>query len=720
MNEQHTNNSFNNKIKRRAIAIGVAMAIFVIAVVIKISYVQVVQADWLIEQAAQVWNKNITLSPNRGMILDRNGDRLAYNAKAYTIIAQPREIQDPVNISRKLATVINMSEQRIYELITRDAYQVELGPGGRKVTEDVLEQVMALELPGISSIEETVRFYPNYNFASHVVGFINAKEQGVTGVEQAYDQELKGKEGKISYITDGRRREIPAGVKNYEPAEDGMNIVLTIDQNIQHFVERALDDAVEIHKPKNITAIVANPQTCEILAIANRPNFNLNHITPEDSNNIYQNFAISQFEPGSTFKLFTLAAALEEGVVELNEKIIDNGKIDVPGGTIRTWNRVGFGEITILEALQRSSNVAFVKIGLERLGEQKLFHYIDKFGFGKQTGIELPNEMKGDIFGNRKVYPIEIATTSFGQGISVTPLQQIQAVSAIANGGNLIKPTIIKEISRIEGNKNVVYHKSETNVIHRAISENTAQLMKGSMESVVSNGSASNGSIDGYRIAGKTGTAQKVDETGKYSDSKYIASYIGFAPVEDPQLIIYVAVDEPNAMDIYGSTVSAPIFREIMQDSLHYLGIKAKEDSEKQINVDMVEVDSFVGKYVAESILIAEEKGINIKLIGNGNYIVKQSNKAMEQVPQGTTILLITGSKSGGYSPEAKLVPDLIGKSKREIIDLLMLLDMEYIIEGEGYAFEQDQASESIYNNKPILVRFTPHSTSVLNESPIE
>lgn len=704
--------------KKRAIVIAITMATLILAVVSRVSYIQVVKADWLIEQAAQVWNKNSILTPQRGMILDRNGARLAYNAKAYTIIAHPRQIDDPVNTARKLASVINMSEQRLYELITRNAYQVELGPGGRKVSEEVLDEVLALELIGISYIEEGVRFYPNSSFSSHVVGFINAEEVGVTGIEQIFNRELRGEEGKISYITDGRRREIPAGVKNFVPAQDGQNIVLTIDQNIQHFVERALDTAVEIYKPKNITAIVANPQTGEILALANRPHFNLNHITMEDSKNIYQNFSISQFEPGSTFKIITLAAALEEKVVRMDDRFVDNGSITVPGGTIRTWNRIGFGEISMLEAMERSSNVAFVKVGLERLGQEKLFHYLDKFGFGKQTGIELPNEMKGNIFANRRVYPIEVATTSFGQGIAVTPLQQIQAVSAIANGGKLIKPTLIKEITQKEAKQTIVTFKQEPQIVDTVISIETSNLMKEALESVVKNGSGQRARIDGYRIAGKTGTAQKVGSDGKYSDNKFIVSFIGFAPVENPQLIIYVAVDEPNASDVYGSTVTAPIFKEIMQDSLHYLGIKTKEEHRENRANSLVEVGSYVGKFVTESINIAEQKGITVRLIGNGNHVIKQSMPKDELVPSGTTVYLITGSNNGELSPAAAIVPDLIGMSKREIIELLTLLDMEYSFEGEGFAMEQSQQSGSVYKEgHPIHIQFRPHSMPVLNQS---
>ncbi|OEF96079.1 penicillin-binding protein [Desulfuribacillus alkaliarsenatis] len=718
MVETSINDKIRKKLKRRAIAISFVMAVLVIAVISRISYIQIVKADWLVEQAAFVWNKNSVLSPERGMILDRNKARLAYNAKAYTIIAHPRLIEDHVNTARKLAPVINMSEQRVYELITRDAYQVELGPGGRKISEELLNKVQELELVGISSIDETVRFYPNSAFASHIIGFNNAQEDGVTGIELLYQNELKGQTGKISYITDGRRREIPAGVKSYEPAQNGSDIVLTIDQNIQHFVERALDNAIEIYNPKNVTAIVADPQTGEILALANRPHYNLNYITMEDSKKIYQNLAISQFEPGSTFKIITLAAAIEENLVSLDDRVVDNGYINVPGGTIRTWNRIGFGEISILEAFERSSNVAFVKMGLNELGQERLFDYINRFGFGSQTGIELPNEMKGNIFSNRRLYPIEVATTSFGQGIAVTPLQQIQAVSAIANGGNLLKPTIIKEVSRKEGDKEIVIKQHQPTIVDTVISKNTAEIMKEAMESVVSNGSGQRARIEGYRIAGKTGTAQKVGPDGRYIDNKHIVSFIGFAPVENPRLIIYVAVDEPNATDSYGSTVTAPIFKEIMQDSLHYLGIKATENREQAINRNLVDVELYKGKYVAETLNQIDKKSLNVKLIGNGNYIVNQSVPAGEQVPEGTTLYLLTGGSDGNINPAANLVPDFHGMSKSEVFELLFLLEMDFLVEGNGYVINQSQEAGQMYDNsEPIHILFSSYSKPVLNQS---
>lgn len=682
-----------NKIKRRAIIVASIMALFIMTLFGRLYYLQTVKAEWLYEQAENVWSKNSIIQAERGMILDRDGEKLAYNSKAYTLIAYPHKIEDTLYVARKLSEKINMSEKRINELINQNVYQVELGPGGRKISEGLLEEILALELKGIAYKEDTIRAYPNNSLASHVIGFINAAEEGVIGIELQYDDILKGQDGKISYISDNKKRNIFAENNNYLPKIDGKNIVLTLESRIQYYVEKHMEEAIEKYKAKNMTIIVANPNNGEILALANTPNFNLNSIKEDDIDNIYKNFALEQFEPGSTFKVNVLAIALEEKKAKLSDTVLDEGVIKIPGGSIKNSTGKGEGEITFQKALQVSSNVAFTDLALNRIGDQLLFENLSEYGFGARTGIELPFEMTGDILVNRKRYPFEVATASFGQGVAVTPIQQIQAISAIANGGYLIKPSIIKDIidkdSIIEYNFNVnkeTLPKEE----NRIMSKYTAEQMAKAMEETVKDGSAYRASIEGIRVAGKTGTSEKIDETGNYSKDKFIVSFIGFAPVEKPEVIVYIALDEPVHNDVYGGTIAAPIFSDLTSDIINYLNVKNQSVNRIKKDEETVVVENYLGKYVSESILIAENNGVNVKFIGDSNMVIQQNIKAGTPVKKNTNLILITGDGLSNYQDNEEIISAMIGYSKNYIIRFLSFVDIEYEIQGNGYLVDYE------------------------------
>lgn len=563
------------RIRLRTLGLGLFLSFLFLILLVKIFMLQVVDAAWLQEKATHIWNRNEILRPERGKLYDRNGDALAYDAPAYTVVAtlskkDPNHVKDAAQTASQLARVLNTSETALLKQLTKDAYQVELRQGGWKIDAEKAQAIKDLALPGIHLMEETRRFYPNKSLAAHLLGYVDLEGNAKMGLELSLDEWLRGTDGKSRFIKDARGVPLPDGELEYIPAEDGADVYLTIDRNIQSFVEQALDRAQETYEPKRMVAIVSDPNTGEILAMGVRPGFDPNQYWEIEN---YNNYAVSYpFEPGSTFKIITMAAAIEEGLFNPNEKYM-SGTYWVKGSRIPVRdhnNGRGWGEITFLEGVQHSSNVLFAKLGVERLGQERLIHYIHQFGFAKKTGIPLPGEVVGRVPDVSERIPVrDLASISFGQAVSVTPIQQVMAVGAIANGGKMLPPTIVQ---RIEKDGEVV-QKFTPPAGRRVISEETSRQVREILESVVSEGSGQTAYLDGYRVAGKTGTAQKFDgATGKLIEGEYIASFIGFAPADEPSILVYVAVDAPKGAH-YGSTVAAPIFQEIMRSTLHYLQV---------------------------------------------------------------------------------------------------------------------------------------------------
>lgn len=559
----------------RTLALGLFLSALFLVLLVKIFMLQVVDAAWLQEKATHVWNRHVILRPERGKLYDRNGETLAYDAPAFTVVAtlsekDPNHVEDPVMTARRLAPVLGTSEAILYKQLTKDAYQVELRQGGWKIDVEKAKAIQALELPGIHLMEETRRFYPNKTLAAHLLGYVDLEGNAKMGLELSMDEWLKGTEGKSRFVKDARGIPLPNGELEYVPAEDGADVYLTIDRNIQRFVEQALDRAQATYEPKRMVAIVSAPNTGEILAMAVRPGFDPNQYWKIEN---YNNYAVSYpFEPGSTFKIITLAAAIEEGMFRPDETYM-SGTYWVKGSRIPVRdhnNGRGWGQITFLEGVQHSSNVLFAKLGVERLGQERLIQYIHRFGFAQKTGIELPGEVVGRVPDGSGRLPVrDLAAISFGQAVSVTPIQQVAAVGAIANGGKMLPVTIIQRIEK-DGQ---VLRQFEPPAGEQVIRPETSRMVREILESVVSDGSGHAAYLEGYRVAGKTGTAQKFDErTGKLIEGEYIASFIGFAPADQPVILIYVAVDAPKG-GYYGSTVAAPIFQEIMRNTLHYLQV---------------------------------------------------------------------------------------------------------------------------------------------------
>lgn len=705
----------NKKLKVRTLLIGIFFTMLFSVLIGRLYWVQVVEAAMLLEKAETLWSRNEVLPATQGTIYDRNGKILAQDGIAYTVVVHPKTIderQQQYEVVEALAPILGMEDpakkEKLLSLVTRKRdngeflAQVEIRNEGWKIDGDLAEQVRQVvrerDLKGVYLIEEQKRYYPAQGLAAHVLGYRTKDGESVLGLESYYDETLKGEPGFIKYDKDGRSFELPDSRVAYEPAVDGLSIRLTIDENIQMYIDQALRAAYEQYQPKSITAIAVDPHTLEVLGMSNYPNFNPNTYWEFNDYGDFYNHAISAiYEPGSTFKIVTLAAAVEEGIFN-PEETFRSGSISVPGGVHRDHNRVGWGEITYLEGLKRSSNVAFVKLGYEQLGAEKLKNYIDAFGFGKKTGIDLPGETAG-LINFRNSIPTEVATATFGQGrVMVTSLQQITALSAIANGGKLMKPYIVKEIFNDETGE--VIETFEPTFVQQVISERAAAETSYYLEQVVSDLSIGTGRhvyLEEFRIAGKTGTAQKVIDN-EYSKDKWIVSFIGFAPVEDPKIALLVTMDEPDLGGNYqlGGVSIAPIFQEIMEKSLRYLGVKSTEM--KRANGSLVTVSSSADQHtvpdvIHQSRLGAENElkisGYDVRIFGYGHTIIKQLPAPDAELAKGQKVWLLT------EEPHHVAIPDMTGMSLRDAFEICGLLDVQCHYTGEGYVSSQTVSQRS-------------------------
>jgi stage V sporulation protein D (sporulation-specific penicillin-binding protein) len=636
----------NVLMRRRLFAALLLCAAMFAVMLLRLGWVQLWKGQELAEKAEQSWRKDIPFTAKRGEIHDRNGIQLAYNVSTPTIMAIPAQIRNPEETARKLAQVLGARESQVLNLITKKQLIVKIQPAGRKISREKAMEVQNLNLPGIVVAEDNRRYYPFGNLASHVLGFTGIDNQGLTGVELAYDKYLTGVSGSVSFLTDARGREMPGSSEEYTPPRDGMTLQLTIDKHIQAIVERELDQAMLTYEPAHAIAIAMDPNNGEVLAMASRPDFDPANYQAYPTEVINRNLPIwMTYEPGSTFKIITLAAALEEGKVDLrNEYFYDSGHIEVGGANLHCWKKGGHGSQSFLEGVENSCNPAFVILG-QRLGKEKLFEYIRKFGFGKKTGIDLRGEENGILFKLDKVGPVELATTSFGQGVSVTPIQQITAVSAAINGGKLYWPHVAK--AWLDPETGQVIEEIKPRVVDQVISPETSRLVREALESVVANGTGRNAYIDGYRVGGKTGTAQKV-VNGAYSKTEHIVSFIGFAPADDPKVIVYVAVDNPKGLQ-FGGLIAAPIVKNILADTLRYMGVEPrKEQMAKKLNygdIPYVEVPNLVGRTITD---IYQEMHLDFQLAksGAGTVVVNQAPKPGTRVPQGSTIRIYLSSAS--------------------------------------------------------------------------
>lgn len=623
---------------RKRLAFVLLAGFFVFLVLIfRLGFIQFALSDMLTERAKNSWNREIPFEPKRGEIVDRNGVALATNMSAPTVYVVPRQIKNPADTAEKLANILNANVQDVYQQITKKSSMERL-KSGRKITNEKAKEVENLNLPGVYIAEDSKRYYPFGDYLSHVLGFTGIDNQGLTGLELSYDKELSGAKGSVQFYSTAKGERMKNMPDDFQEPVNGYNLVLTIDSQIQTIMERELDNAEAKYNPDGLLAIAMNPNNGEILGMASRPNFDpsdFQNVAPEIYN---RNIPIwSTYEPGSTFKIITLAAALEEGKVNLEkDRFYDSGHVEVGGTQLHCWKRGGHGSQTFLEVVQNSCNPGFIEMG-QRLGKDTLFKYIHNFGFGQKTGIDLEGEGTGILFPLDKVGPVELATTAFGQGVSVTPIQQVAAVSAAINGGTLYQPYVAKQL--VDSQTNEVVMKKSPVAKRKVISEKTSEQIRYALESVVAQGSGKKAFIEGYRVGGKTGTAQKA-QGGRYLENNYILSFIGFAPADDPQIVVYVAVDNPKNAIQFGGQVAAPIVGNIIEDSMRVLGVeKRKNQLEKKVtwlDTPMIEVPNLVG--LEKNKIVNQLFNLKLDISGEGEKIVKQAPEPGTKVEEGSTI----------------------------------------------------------------------------------
>ncbi len=613
-----------------------------IIIVIRVFYIQVIEYDRLSTLAESLWSRKLPIGADRGEIYDRNGKVLATNLTTTSLVLIPNQIANKEETAQKLSEILQSDYEDMLAHVSKKTSIERVHPEGRQLSYDIASQIDELGLDGVYLVKESKRYYPYGDVLSHVLGYVGIDNQGLSGIELTYDEYLTGEDGAIKYFSDGKGNRLELS-EVYEKPQNGINLQLTIDLDLQLAAERELDNVMSKYTPEHAMILAMDPDTGEVLAMASRPNFDPNNYQDYDTETINRNLPIwMTYEPGSTFKIMTLTSSIEEKTVNLFEDTYyDSGSIHVDGATIHCWKSGGHGAQTYLNVVENSCNPGFVTLG-QKLGVNTLMNYITKFGFGEKTGIDLNGESNGILFNPNKMGPVELATTSFGQGISVTPIQQVTAVSAAINGGTLYEPFLVREM--LEPETDAVIYSKEPVVKRNVISEETSELVRFALESVVANGSGRNAYIENYRVGGKTGTAQKVQD-GHYMDGNYILSFIGFMPADDPEIVVYVAVDHPVGVVQYGGTVAAPIAKAILEAAIPALNISSStEGMAKEYNwmdTKYHQIPDVTGKSLEEA--KQSLKGFSLEYAGEGTTVLYQTPEANSYVKEGGVIKLLLG-----------------------------------------------------------------------------
>ena len=618
------------------------VTLLLIAVILKVFYIQVFQYQKLNSLANDLWQRNLPITPDRGLILDRNGKVLASNITTTSLYLVPNQIKNKEEVAKTLSEILEVPYDEMYKHVSKRTSIERVHPEGRQLSFEIADKINSYNYDGIYLLKEAKRYYPYNDLLSHVLGYVGIDNQGLSGLELKYNEELTGTSGSIKYYSDAKGNRLNKA-EEYKEAISGNNVYLTIDLDLQQSVERELDNAVAKYNPEHALAIAINPKTGEILAMASRPSYNPNDYQTYTQEVLSRNLPIwMTYEPGSTMKITTLSAAINEDVVNLfTDTFYDSGSVNVDGATIHCWKAGGHGAQTFLNVVENSCNPGFVNLGF-RLGKEKIFKYIKDFGFGEKTGIDLTGEAKGILFDLDRVGNVELATTAFGQGISVTPIQQVRSVSAAVNGGTLYQPYIVKRVENATTKETI----SEVNptVIRQVITEESSKLVRFALENVVAHGSGRNAYIENYRIGGKTGTAQKVNN-GRYMVGNYILSFIGFLPADDPEIVLYVAVDNPKGVTQYGGVVAAPIAKAIFSSYIEMNNVpKSKDTIPKTYNwldTKYSILPNVIGKTIKEANNIL--KDYKIEYSGEGNKVIYQSPEPEYYVSDDSTVKLMLG-----------------------------------------------------------------------------
>ena len=693
--------------KRRLYWVLIIIAVVMLALVIRLFYIQVIWSEELQQKALNQWTKDTSLTAERGRILDRDGTVLAQSGTAYKLLVWPNQIQNPERVATELAKLLDMNKDTLLEKITNKKQQEIVIK--RQLERETVDTIAALKLgKGVVTALDTKRYYPGGDLFSQLLGFTTIDGIGQEGLESAYNKYLTGTDGRMIVETDRIGNPLAYGVEEYIDAQDGSDLVLTTDSVIQSFLVKALKEALEVNDALSAQGILMNCKTGEILAIATAPDYDPNDPPRSDLDLLRElvrnRVAGDAYEPGSTFKILTLSSALDSGAIDDNFSVYCPGYHYVNGEKIRCWKSGGHGSQTLVKAVENSCNVAFMQMA-QRMGVEKFYDYIYAFGLGTTTGSGLPGESGGIVTHEKYMTQNTLARIGFGQSIAVTPIQLATAVCAAVNGGNLMQPYIIDKIVSPSG---AVILDAEPTIVRRVISEATSARVREILESVVKNGSGRNAQIAGYRVGGKTGTAQKYDETGA-SSSKLIASFIGFAPADDPEYVLLILVDEPKVGTIFGSTVAAPFVKQVMEETLRHYGY-LPETTEEQVQVPDV-----TGMSVAEATAALRAEGLSVVSQAEDD-VTDQIPRAGEWAIKGTDVLLYTlqtkaEEPEDDNEPAMVSVPDLSGCTRLEAYDKLAELGLKIQIDPPDQTgkaiLQKPEAGIKVVEGSSVFVEFS-------------
>ncbi|CDM68766.1 stage V sporulation protein D [Clostridium bornimense] len=704
--------------KRRAIGIYGILILLFIGLTTVLFRVMVLDSKGLKEKAMRQWTSKVKIAAKRGRILDRRGKELAISGNLFRVDLDLNTLRDGVKkekftleeLAKDIAPIVDMTEEEVYEKLTiKGSKGEDLGYSilKRRIEDDVANKLKALALEkeanGIIISPDTKRYYPNGNFASQVIGHTNSDGKGLTGIEYQYDDELSGISGEILTERDNIQQDLPYGIAQYYPAVDGKDVVLTLDETIQGFAEKYANEALTNNSAEAVSIIVMNPNNGEVLAMATAPGYDLNDpwvdgVDGDELQKLWRNRAVSDaMEPGSVYKVITAYAALAEGIVTDVTKVDFNctGVHYVGKSSFHCWKHGGHGAQSFEQILQNSCNPGFGSIG-EKLGAEKVEEYAKLFGFGSKTGIDLPGETSGIVKKASDMYPIDTATISFGQADTNSMVQYMAAFNAVANGGQYITPHLMKEIVGKDSKGNDVVEKEYEPVINKKIlSTETTKILRECLEKVVSEGGGRNAYVEGYNIAGKTGTAQIPNPNGGgYEPGKYLSTFVGMAPAENPQITVMVSILKPDPAKYYAGQIAAPVGRELFSDIFNYLALgPSSYDFKPEVTKDVM-IPEIRGISKEDAIKILKEKGLKYQIEGEGTKISDTNPKPGFSIEEGSKIILYT-SDDENYNNMVG-VPNLRGYSKERAIETLDSIGLKYnFIGNSGIVVNQSISKET-------------------------
>ncbi|ADU27573.1 Peptidoglycan glycosyltransferase [Ethanoligenens harbinense YUAN-3] len=692
--------------------------------IVRLFILQVLDGPFYAQRAARQQLATVRISANRGSILDRNGKPLAQSATVWDVTVSPSYIKTDAERNKTadaLSRILAIDRQTLYNKINQRISYVVVAKRIEKPTQElVADYIRENNIGYIGLVEDSKRYYPYGNFAGQVLGFTGTDDQGLAGVEAQYNSVLKGTSGKLVTAKNAHGTDMPYNYSAYEPPTDGDNVVLTIDEVVQHALENNLQQAVADNNVTNrVAAIAMNVNTGEILGMATEPGFDpndpytiadpaaqktlaglsgdaLGQATANARQAQWRNKAITEpYEPGSVFKTITAASAIDAGVVKATDLFSDPGSIKVAGTTFHDWKAGGSGTVTFLQGFEQSINVVFIQVG-QRLGVANFYKYLSNFGLTTKTGIDLPGEALSITIPEKRYGPVELASASFGQSNKFTPVEMITAIAAVSNGGKLVQPHIVKEITDPSGK---VIKTFGTTVKKQVMTPEASKEMDRILQLEVTEGSGKNAYVAGYRIGGKTGTAQKLDVA---DSTARIASFCGVAPCDDPQVAVLLLMDEPhNTTSNYGGVIAAPVVGTIFSQILPYLGVQPQYTPEELAKVE-VQAPNAVGRKAADAAQQFTAAGLNVQMVGGGDTVTAQMPAAGEMVPKGGSVVLYTG---GAQPASTAVVPNLIGQTPEQVNAAMAAAHLNVNFTG----LAQDATGETAYaQSQPVGAQVPP------------